>query len=57
MKVGSQEVPRVIGKFVLDVQNEAGQRLTDILSRKYAGHTKYPFPITQEMTLHMDITG
>ena len=26
-KVGSQEIPRVIGKFGLGVQNEAGQRL------------------------------
>ena len=28
MKVGSQEISRVIGKFVLEVQNEAGQSLT-----------------------------
>ena len=28
-KVGSQEVPGVTGKFVLGVQNEAGQRLTE----------------------------
>ena len=27
-KVGSQEIPGVIGKFGLGVQNEAGQRLT-----------------------------
>ena len=27
-KVGSQEIPRVIGKFGLGVQNEAGQRVT-----------------------------
>ena len=27
-KVGSQETPRVTGKFGLGVQNEAGQRLT-----------------------------
>ena len=27
-KVGSQEMPRVTGKFCLGVQNEAGQRLT-----------------------------
>ena len=26
-KVGSQEIPRVTGKFGLGVQNEAGQRL------------------------------
>ena len=28
-KVGSQEIPRVIGKFGLGVQNEAGQRVTE----------------------------
>ena len=28
-KVGSQEIPEVIGKFSLGVQNEAGQRLTE----------------------------
>ena len=29
MKVGSQEILRVTGKFGLGVQNEAGQRLTE----------------------------
>ena len=28
-KVRSQEIPGVIGKFGLEVQNEAGQRLTE----------------------------
>ena len=28
-KVGSQEIPRVMGKFNFGVQNEAGQRLTE----------------------------
>ena len=28
-KVGSQEIPRVTGKFSLGVQTEAGQRLTE----------------------------
>ena len=28
-KVGSQEIPRVTGKFGLGVPNEAGQRLTE----------------------------
>ena len=27
--VGSQEIPRVTGKFGLGVQNEAGQKLTE----------------------------
>ena len=52
-KVGSQEMPEVTGKFGLGVQNEARQR---VLSREHAGHSKYPLPITQEMTLYMDIT-
>ena len=28
-KLGSQEIPRVAGKFGLRVQNEAGQRVTE----------------------------
>ena len=28
-KIGSQEIPGVIGKFGLGVQNEAGQRLIE----------------------------
>ena len=28
-KIGSQEIPRVTGKFGLGVQNEAGQRLIE----------------------------
>ena len=46
----------VTGKFGLGVQNEAGQRLTRVLPRERTGHSKYPFPTTQETTLHMDIT-
>ena len=30
MKVGSQEIPGVTGKFGLGVQNEAGQRLMEL---------------------------
>ena len=54
-KVGSQEIPRVTGKFVLGVQNEAGQRLT-VFPRECTGHSKHPLPTTQEKTLHTDIT-
>ena len=54
-KVGSQEIPGVTGKFGLGVQNEAGQRLT-VLPREHPGHSKHPLQITQEKTLHMDIT-
>ena len=34
VKVGSQEIPGVIGKFGLEVQNEAGQRLTEFCFKK-----------------------
>ena len=54
-KVGSQELPRITGKFCLTVQNEAGKRIT-VLSREYADHSKHSFPTTQEIILHMDIT-
>ena len=33
-KVGSQETPGVTGKFGLGVQNEAGQRLTKVFSKR-----------------------
>ena len=33
-KVGSQETPRVTGKFGLGVQNEAGQRLIEFCQEK-----------------------
>ena len=54
-KVGSQETPGVTGKFGLDVQNEAGQRLI-VWPREHTGRSKHPLPTTQEKTLHMDIT-
>ena len=54
-KVGSQETPGVTGKFGLEVQNEAGQRLL-VLPRERTGHSKHPLPTTQEKTLQVDIT-
>ena len=50
-----EEIPGVIEKFGLGVQNEAGQRLTRVLPREHTGHNKHPLPTTQEKTLHMDI--
>ena len=32
-KVGSQEIPGIIGKFGLGLQNEAGQRLTEFCQK------------------------
>ena len=54
-KAGSQEIPGVTGKFGLEVQNEAGQRLL-VLPRERTGHSKHPLPTTQEKTLQVDIT-
>ena len=51
-KTGNQETPGVTGKFVLGVQNEAGQRLT--LQKECTGHCKHPLLTKQEKTLHMD---
>ena len=56
-KAGSQETPGVTGKFGLGVQNEAGQRLTEILPRECTGHSKQLLSTTQEKILHLDIIG
>ena len=47
--------PGVTGKCGLGMRNEAGQRLR-VLPRKCTGLSKHPLPITQEKTLHMNIT-
>ena len=51
-KVGSQEIPGVIGKFDLGVQNEAGQRLT-VLPKNTLVLFQCLLPKTQEMTLNI----
>ena len=48
-KVGSQETPGITGIFGLGMRNEAGQRLI-VLPRECTGHSKHPFPTTQENT-------
>ena len=53
-KSESQEIPGVIGKFVLEVQNKAGQGLTEFTKRMHWS-LQTPYPTTQEKTLHMDI--
>ena len=55
MKVGSQEIPRVTGKFGLGVQNEAGQRPIE-LSQENTLVITNTLSTTQEMTVHMDST-
>ena len=54
-KLGSQDIPGVTGKFGLGEQNEAEQKLTEFLPRECTGHSKYPFSMTQEIALHMEI--
>ena len=54
-KVGSQEIPRVTGKFSLGT-NWSRAKANRVLSREHTGHSKYYLPTTQETTLHMDIT-
>ena len=55
-KVGSQETPGTTGKFVLGVQNKAGQRLMEFCQENALVIANHPLPTTQEKTLHMDIT-
>ena len=54
-KVGSQEIPRVTGKFQLGVQ-KGRAKASRVLPRECTGHDKHPLPTTQEKILHMDIT-
>ena len=46
-KVGSQEIPRVTGKFDLGIQNEAGKRLTEFCQEN-TRHSRHPIPATQD---------
>ena len=54
-KVGSQEIPGVIGKFGLGVQNEAGQRLTEFCQENTLVTANTLFQ-QHKRRLHMDIT-
>ena len=54
-KVGSLEIPGVIGKFGLGVQS-IKSKTNRLLPREHTGHSKHPLPTTQVKTLHMDIT-
>ena len=55
-EVGNQEILGITGKFGLGVQNESGQRLTEFCQENTLVNSKYLFPTTLEMTLHMNIT-
>ena len=52
VKVGSQEIHGVTGKFGLGVPNKTGQKTNRVLLRECTGHRKHPLPTTQEKTLH-----
>ena len=54
-QVVSQEIPGVMHKLGLGVQNKTGKGLTEFC-QEHAGHRKHCLPTTQEKTLHMDIT-
>ena len=54
-KVGSQEIPRVRGKFGLGVQNEAGQRLTEFCQENAPVIETLPSKNTRHKS-NMDIT-
>ena len=54
-KVGSQETPRVTGKFDLGGRNEVGQRLIEFCQENTLVIAN-TLPTPQEKTLHMDIT-
>ena len=55
VKVGSQEIPGVTGKFGLGIWNEAGQRLTEFCQEN-ALVTANPFFQQHKRRLHVDIT-
>ena len=54
-KVGSQEIPGVTGKFGLEVQNEAGQRLIEFCQENALVIANTLFQ-QYKRRLHMDIT-
>ena len=42
-------MPGVTGNLALEYK-----KANRVLPREHTGHSKYPFPTTQEKTLHMD---
>ena len=51
-KVGSQEIPRVTGKFGLGIQNETGQRLTEFCQENARFIVSTLFNNTKEDSTH-----
>ena len=52
VKVGSQEIPGVTGKFGLGVQNEADQRLTEFCQENALAIASTLFNNTREDSTH-----
>ena len=50
--MGSPEIPGVTGKFGLGVQNEEGQRPTELCQENTSGPSKHPLPTAQETHGH-----
>ena len=56
-KVGTQEIPGIMGKFDIGVQNEARQSLKEFCKENtLEGHSKHPLATTQGKTLQTDST-
>ena len=55
-KVGSQETPGVNRQIWPWSMEWSRAKANRVLPREHTGHSKHPLPITQEKTLHMDIT-
>ena len=51
-KVGSQDIPGVMGKFGLGVQDDAGQRLTEFSQENTLGIANTLFNSTREDSTH-----
>ena len=54
--IGSQEIPRVTGKFGLGVQNEAGQRLIEFCQENALVIANNLFQQHKRRLVHIDIT-
>ena len=53
-KVGSQETPGETGKFILGVQNETGQRLTEFCQENFTFTFHFP-ALEKEMATHSSV--
>ena len=52
VKIGSQEIPEVTGKFGSTERSRAKDNR--VFPKEHTGHSKHPLPTTREKTLHKD---